>query len=92
MLVKRRDDLLTTPRPEFLATPEELQQFLLPLSDAGVDVFHCSTRRFWEPEFAGSDLNLAGWTKKITGKPTITAEGMMISTNMAGRLTFRSYG
>ena len=23
MLVKRRDDLLTTPRPEFLATPEE---------------------------------------------------------------------
>jgi len=25
MLVKRRDDLLTTPRPEFLATPEELQ-------------------------------------------------------------------
>ena len=27
MLVKRRDDLLTTPRPEFLATPEE--QFML---------------------------------------------------------------
>jgi predicted negative regulator of RcsB-dependent stress response len=25
MLVKRRDDLLTTPRPEFLATPEEQQ-------------------------------------------------------------------
>jgi len=24
MLVKRRDDLLTTPRPEFLATPEEM--------------------------------------------------------------------
>ena len=23
MLVRRRDDLLTTPRPEFLATPEE---------------------------------------------------------------------
>ena len=23
MLVKRRDDLLTTPRPEFLATPDE---------------------------------------------------------------------
>ncbi len=54
------------------ATPEELAQFLLPLSDAGVDIFHCSTRRYWEPEFAGSDLNLAGWTKKITGKPTIT--------------------
>ena len=28
-------------------------------------------RRFWEPEFPGSDLNLAGWTKKLTGKPTM---------------------
>lgn len=24
------------------------------------------------PEFEGSDLNLAGWTKKLTGKPCIT--------------------
>jgi|AZIJ01.1.fsa_nt_gi 2,4-dienoyl-CoA reductase-like NADH-dependent reductase (Old Yellow Enzyme family) len=53
-------------------SPEELAQFLHPLSEAGVDVFHCSTRRFWQPEFSGSDLNLAGWTKKITGKPSIT--------------------
>jgi len=53
-------------------TPEELEAFLTPLVDAGVDIFHCSTRRFWEKEFEGSDLNLAGWTKKITGKPVIT--------------------
>ncbi|MGW8959317.1 NADH:flavin oxidoreductase [Paenibacillus sp. NPDC055715] len=53
-------------------TPEELEQFLSPLVEAGVDVFHCSSRRFWEPEFEGSDLNLAAWTKKITGKPVIT--------------------
>lgn len=53
-------------------TPGELEAFLAPLCDAGVDVFHCSTRRFWEPEFDGSDLNLAGWTRKITGKPVIT--------------------
>ncbi|MCL6459883.1 MAG: NADH:flavin oxidoreductase [Gorillibacterium sp.] len=52
--------------------PEELAQFLAPLVAAGVDVFHCSTRRFWEPEFEGSDLNFAGWVKKLTGKPTIT--------------------
>ena len=51
---------------------EELGAFLKPLSDAGVDIFHCSTRRFWEPEFEGSDLNLAGWTRQLTGKPTIT--------------------
>jgi len=53
-------------------TPQLLEEFLAPLSDAGVDIFHCSTRRYWEPEFEHSDLNLAGWTKKITGKPTIT--------------------
>ncbi len=53
-------------------TPEALGEFLARLSDAGVDIFHCSTRRFWEPEFEGSDLNLAGWTRKLTGKPAIT--------------------
>ena len=52
--------------------PAELEQWLSPLVEAGVDVFHCSQRRFWEPEFGGSDLNFAGWTKKITGLPTIT--------------------
>jgi 2,4-dienoyl-CoA reductase-like NADH-dependent reductase (Old Yellow Enzyme family) len=51
-------------------TPEELATLLQPMVGAGVDVFHCSKRRFWECEF-GSDLNLAGWTKKLTGLPTI---------------------
>lgn len=53
-------------------SPQELEVFLAPLVDAGADIFHCSTRRFWEPEFEGSDLNLAGWTKKVTGKTVIT--------------------
>jgi len=53
-------------------TPAELKTFLDPLVEAGVDIFHCSTRRFWETEFEGSDLNLAGWTKELTGKPVIT--------------------
>lgn len=52
--------------------PKELAEFLKPLQEAGVDVFHCSTRRFWEAEFADSDLNLAGWTKYLTGLPSIT--------------------
>jgi 2,4-dienoyl-CoA reductase-like NADH-dependent reductase (Old Yellow Enzyme family) len=47
--------------------------------DAGVDAFHCSTRRFWESEFAGSDLNLAGWTKKLTGKPAITVGSVTLN-------------
>ncbi len=53
-------------------SPKEMEDWLLPLTDAGVDIFHCSQRRFWEPEFEGSDLNFAGWAKKITGKATIT--------------------
>jgi 2,4-dienoyl-CoA reductase-like NADH-dependent reductase (Old Yellow Enzyme family) len=53
-------------------TPEELEAILAPLAAAGVDAFHASTRRYWQPEFEGSDLNLAGWTKKLTGKATIT--------------------
>ncbi|MER6009894.1 NADH:flavin oxidoreductase [Streptomyces bluensis] len=53
-------------------TPEELEALLTPLAAAGVDAFHASTRRYWLPEFDGSDLNLAGWTKKLTGKPAIT--------------------
>ncbi|MFC1436123.1 NADH:flavin oxidoreductase [Streptacidiphilus sp. N1-3] len=54
------------------ATPAELDALLAPLAEAGVDVFHASTRRYWLPEFDGSDLNLAGWTRKLTGKPVIT--------------------
>lgn len=53
-------------------SPDELARWLAPLSDAGADVFHCSQRRFWEPEFAGSDLTFSGWTKKLSGKPVIT--------------------
>ena len=54
------------------ADPTRLEALLDPLARAGVDVFHCSTRRFWQPEFDGSPLNLAGWTKKVTGLPTVT--------------------
>ncbi len=53
-------------------TPQEMEAWLQPLADAGADIFHCSQRRFWEPEFEGSDLNFAGWAKKLIGKPTIT--------------------
>ena len=53
-------------------TPDEMQEWLGALVDAGADVLHCSQRRFWEPEFEGSDLNFAGWAKKLTGAATIT--------------------
>ena len=53
-------------------TPREMEAWLQPMADAGADSFHCSQRRFWEAEFEGSDLNFAGWARKLTGKPTIT--------------------
>jgi len=60
-------------------TPAELERFLAPLTAAGIDVFHCSQRRFWDAEFEGSALNLAGWTKKLTGKPTITVGSVTLN-------------
>ncbi len=69
-------------------TPEELKAFLTPLVDAGVDIFHCSTRRYWEKEFENADtdnhLNLAGWTKKLTGKPVITVGSVGLNTSFVG--------
>jgi 2,4-dienoyl-CoA reductase-like NADH-dependent reductase (Old Yellow Enzyme family) len=65
-------------------TPQEMEQWLVPLAEAGVDIFHCSQRRFWEPEFADSDLNFAGWAKKITGRPTITVGSVGLSGDAIG--------
>jgi 2,4-dienoyl-CoA reductase-like NADH-dependent reductase (Old Yellow Enzyme family) len=69
-------------------TPQELEQLLARLVDAGVDAFHCSSRRFWDAEFAGSNLNLAGWTKKLTGLPTVTVGS--VTLNEEFMTTFRS--
>ncbi|MCB1703673.1 MAG: NADH:flavin oxidoreductase [Halioglobus sp.] len=70
-------------------TPELLEQFLAPLVEAGVDAFHCSTRRYWEPEFAGSDLNLAGWTKKLTGKTAITVGSVGLDADFIGAIAMQ---
>lgn len=66
---------------KLVQNPAELERFLMPLVKAGVDIFHASNRRFWEPEFEGSNLNLAGWTKKITGLPTISVGSVGIETD-----------
>jgi len=72
-------------------TPQELEEWVLPLVDAGVDIFHGSQRRYWENEFEGSDLNFAGWLKKVSGQPSITVgsvgltgEFMELFSNGAG--------
>jgi len=70
---------------KLVENPADLARFLEPLVDAGVDMFDCSTRRFWLPEFQGSSLNLAGWTKKITGKVTMTVGSVGLEAPLSGR-------
>lgn len=60
--------------------PGELEALLAPLVDAGVSAFHVSTRRYWLPAFDGDRRTLAGWTKKITGLPTIAVGSVGVSS------------
>jgi 2,4-dienoyl-CoA reductase-like NADH-dependent reductase (Old Yellow Enzyme family) len=64
-------------------TPALMTDWLQPLVDAGVDILHCSQRRFWEPEFPEIDgekgLNFAGWAKKLTGAATISVGSVGLS-------------
>ena len=52
-----------------------------PMADAGVDLFHCSTRRYWEPAFEGSDLGLAGWVRRLSGRPTIAVGSVTLGND-----------
>jgi 2,4-dienoyl-CoA reductase-like NADH-dependent reductase (Old Yellow Enzyme family) len=60
----------------------ELRGMVTALREAGVDVLHCSTRRFWEPEWAGDGRNLAGWVKALSGLPTITVGSVGLDTDV----------
>ncbi|WP_425964965.1 NADH:flavin oxidoreductase [Rhizobium nepotum] len=66
-----------------VTTPAEMAEWLQPLIDAGVNILHCSQRRFWEPEFPSIDgsngLNFAGWAKKLTGAATISVGSVGLS-------------
>jgi 2,4-dienoyl-CoA reductase-like NADH-dependent reductase (Old Yellow Enzyme family) len=68
-------------------TPQELERILTPLADAGVDLFHASQRRYWLAEFPDSPLNLAGWAKKITGKPSITVGSVGLAKELQDSYT-----
>lgn len=63
---------------QLATTPQQLEHILGPLADAGVDLFEASTRNFQLPAFEGSDMGLAGWTRKLTGKPTMMVGGTTV--------------
>ncbi|MDO9640710.1 MAG: NADH:flavin oxidoreductase [Pseudotabrizicola sp.] len=69
-------------------TPAEMTDWLLPLVEAGVDILHCSQRRFWLPEFPELDgeegLNFAGWAKKLTGAATISVGSVGLNSDFGG--------
>ncbi|HWW63381.1 MAG TPA: 12-oxophytodienoate reductase [Sphingomonadaceae bacterium] len=60
----------------------ELGIMLAALRAAGATVLHASTRRFWEAEWPGSDLNLAGWARKLSGLPAITVGSVGLSADV----------
>jgi 2,4-dienoyl-CoA reductase-like NADH-dependent reductase (Old Yellow Enzyme family) len=64
------------------APPEELATLSAMMRDAGVDALHCSNRRFWLPEWDGDGRNLAGWTKAVSGLPTITVGSVGLDTDV----------
>jgi 2,4-dienoyl-CoA reductase-like NADH-dependent reductase (Old Yellow Enzyme family) len=69
-------------RARLAQTPQELEQVLEPLADAGVDVFDGSIRYFNRAEFEGSPLNLSGWAKKVTGKLSMAVGGIGLDRGM----------
>jgi 2,4-dienoyl-CoA reductase-like NADH-dependent reductase (Old Yellow Enzyme family) len=64
--------------------PAELEAFLTPLAEAGVSIFHASTRRYWLPAFDGDSRTLAGWTKHLTGIPVITVGSVGVPSAFRG--------
>jgi len=64
------------------ADTAELQRMTVTLREAGVDVLHCSTRRFWEAEWPGDNRNLAGWVRALGGLPTITVGSVGLDTDV----------
>lgn len=64
----------------YFDTPAKLERLLKLMIEAGVNVFHPSTRRFWEPPFKDEPLTLAGWTRRITGMPTIIVGNIGLKT------------
>lgn len=56
-------------------TPQELQDILQPLADAGVDIFEASARDFRDTVFADSPLNISAWTRKLVDRPVVMVGG-----------------
>lgn len=80
-------------RARLADTPHALEAILGPLSDAGVDLFDASVRYFNTPAFPDvSNLSLAGWAKKLTGKLSGAVGGIGFSKGMYDTMSSSSGG
>ncbi|WP_167554494.1 12-oxophytodienoate reductase [Legionella israelensis] len=68
-----------------------LTDFILALSNAGVDVFHVSTRYFDE-KFSNTEKTLATYIKEITHKPVIAVGSIATETDLIGSLRQNELG
>jgi 2,4-dienoyl-CoA reductase-like NADH-dependent reductase (Old Yellow Enzyme family) len=66
--------------------PDDLRRWVEAAGEAGVDVFHVSTRRAidpaFDPEVDESRRTLAGWTRELSGRPTIAVGAVTVTRSM----------
>ncbi len=74
---------------KIVRTPDELKLMLDVVEGAGADVFHASTRRFFTPEWPGSAMGLAGWTKSMTALPVIACGSVGVDTDIMDNFLVR---
>lgn len=60
---------------QLATTPQELQEILEPIAEAGVDIFEASARDFRDTVFEGSPLNISAWTRKLIDRPVVMVGG-----------------
>jgi len=63
----------------YVESPTELESWLAPFTEAGIDIFSVSELRYDKPLFSNSALSFAGWVKKVTGRPVMAAGGIGMS-------------
>jgi 2,4-dienoyl-CoA reductase-like NADH-dependent reductase (Old Yellow Enzyme family) len=74
---------------KIVKNPDELKLMLDTIAEAGADMFHASTRRFFTPEWPNSPLGLAGWTKSLTDRAVIACGSVGVDTDVMDNFLVR---
>jgi 2,4-dienoyl-CoA reductase-like NADH-dependent reductase (Old Yellow Enzyme family) len=67
-------------------SPDDLRVWVEAAREAGVDVFHVSTRRAtdpaFEPEVDPAGRTLASWTRELSGRPVVAVGAVTVTRSM----------